>query len=345
MAGTLYGFPFDEELFSYRWRNERDPVLDALVSSGVLQRDVEIAGLISKGSNQYTLPVYNKLTGTELNYDGNTDITADPTTGTYQTGIVYGRMKAWYKKDFVADFNSGADPMGQIIARVAKYRSDGRQARLIKILNGIFGISDVNNFDTHTYNIATAGASVTDANKVDATTANLAMQQALGDSKSLFSLAICHSKVATTLENKQLIEYRKYTDAAGIQRTLALADWNGRTLIIDDGVPVTESSSASGAYEYTTYLFGSGALAFEEAPLVDNLPVEIYREPLKFGGKDTFITRYRETMHPYGFSYNLAADGISSVISPTDNDLALTAAWSRVSNHKNIPVARIITNG
>ena len=40
-----------------------------------------------------------------------------------------------------------------------------------------------------------------------------------------------HSQVATNLENLQLLEYLKYTDANGIQRDLTLATLNGRTVI------------------------------------------------------------------------------------------------------------------
>ena len=35
-----------------------------------------------------------------------------------------------------------------------------------------------------------------------------------------------------------LLEYWKYTDANGMQRPTNMASWNGRTVLIDDDVPV-----------------------------------------------------------------------------------------------------------
>lgn len=84
---------------------------------------------------------------------------------------------------------------------------------------------------------------------VGPTTLNATIQKASGDNKSKFSLAIMHSAVATNLENLNLLTYLKYTDANGIQRDLTIGTWNGRTVLIDDGMPteeVAESSSGAG---------------------------------------------------------------------------------------------------
>ena len=72
------------------------------------------------------------------------------------------------------------------------------------------------------------------------TTLNTAMQRALGDNKSKFSLAIMHSAVATNLENLNLLNYLKYTDKNGVQRDLGLATLNGRLVVIDDSMPTEE---------------------------------------------------------------------------------------------------------
>ena len=54
-----------------------------------------------------------------------------------------------------------------------------------------------------------------------------------------------HSVVATHLENLKLLEYMKYTDADGIERSLDLATLNGRLVLIDDTMPTAT------AYETT----------------------------------------------------------------------------------------------
>lgn len=345
MAGTLFNFPFDEELFLNLWNSEPDPTLNAFLDSGVLGSNPTLRNLISTGSNTYSLPYYKDLTDNIQNYDGNTDIEPVETVAGYQTGIVYGRAMSYSYRNFVADFNNGADPMANIVARFAKKRNNDRQKTLLGITNAIFSNAGDTAFSVHTTDIATKTASVSDANLISATTANDAMQKALGDKKGDLAVIAVHSAVAKRLENLQLLEFRKYTDLLGITRTLTIADYNGLTVIVDDGLPVADSSSASGAKEYTSYLYAAGAIWYEQAPLKDNLPVEPIRDGLKNGGMDILVGRWRETIHPDGFSYDLSNDGISNKVSPTLADLSLAAAWSRKFDPKNIKIARIITNG
>lgn len=345
MPGMYLGFPFDEELFLMQWRAAQDPVLTALLESGAVVEDATIRNMIANGSNLYTIPFYNVLGGDEENYDGNTDITETETSGGSQTGVVYGRAHAWKDRDFIRDFNSGADPMRSIVAQTSKYWAKKKQSRLIGILDGIFGITDDStdnwdNWQLHTLDIKTSTTSAADANKVDAASAADAVQKAVGDNSGIFSMAVMHSKVALNLAKQNLLQFRKYTDPMGIERTINLADWNGYTVIVDDGVPVSQNSSATSENDYTTYLFGTGAILTAPAPV--SKAVEVGREPKKQGGYDFLINRLRETMHPNGFSF--VAD-VSENVSPTDDVLKAAASWKLVANAKNIPIARIISNG
>ena len=344
---TYLNYPFDPELFLYQWQNEKDPTLTALYESGAVQANGTIQRLIANGSDAYTIPVYNVLGGTPENYDGATDITLTDPDAKSQSGIVFGRAHGWKDRDFIRDYNSGADPMKQISSQVAKYWQKQRQTILLAILKGIFGVVDDNTdawdeWQNHTYSIATAGASVADSNKLGATTAGDALQKAVGDAASMFGLAIMHSKPATSLAGLQLLNYRKYTDINGIERQLRIADFNGLTVVIDDGVPVADSATAAGAKEYTTYLFGAGAIQHASAPV--DTPVEIERDAKDDGGYNALITRLRETIHPNGFTFTKPVDYTAS---PTNNQLGAsgTSNWSVVGNPKNIAIARIISNG
>ena len=350
MPGMFLGYPFDEEIFNMNWRAAQDPTLTAMIDSGAVQQNAEIARMIANGSNLYTIPFYNVLGGTDDNYDGATDMTVTDPTGGSQTGVVYGRMHAWRDKDFIRDFNSGANPMQQIASQVAKYWNKKRQNRLISIMNGIFGITDdeTDNWDAwqlHSTNIAFAAASGTagEANNLGETAAAEAIQKAVGDNAGIFSLAIMHSKVALNLAKQNLLQFRKYTDAAGIERTINLADWNGYTVIVDDGVPVATNAKDNTAKDYTTYLFGVGAIQMASAPVQH--PSEISRVVLTAGGYDLLATRLRETLHPNGFSYTLPTVGSTVVSSPTDAQLGTAAQWKVVTDPKNIAIARLISNG
>ena len=194
-------------------------------------------------------------------------------------------------------------------------------------------------------NIAFAGSSGSagEANNVGESAAAEAIQKAVGDNAGIFSIAIMHSKVALNLAKQQLLQFRKYTDAAGIERIINIADWNGLTVIVDDGVPVATNAKDTAAKDYTTYLMGAGAIQFAEAPV--DTPVETSRTVLEAGGYNLLATRLRETLHPNGFSYTLPQSSGSNVSSPTDAQLGTTTQWSIVADPKQIAMARIISNG
>lgn len=337
---TYLGYNFDPELFLLNWQNEQDPTLTALYDSGVVQHNATIQSLISNGGDFYTIPFYSALTGTTLNYDGATNITATGTDGKAQNGIVYGRMAAWSEKQFIRDYNSGADPMKQITSQTAKYWAKERQKILLKILSGVFSVTGNAGWTKHTKNIASTSESVADENRVGVATAAELLQEAVGDNSDIFSMAVMHSAVALNLAKLEQLKFRTQTDANGMQRQLKIADWNGLTVIVDDGVPVSASGSASGAMEYTTYLLGSGAVQRADAPVT--MPVETERDAKAAGGTNYLITRVRETMHPNGFSFTKPTGYAGS---PTDDQLAAKANWSIVGDPKCIALAQLITNG
>ena len=332
MAGTLFGFPFNEELFSYNWKNAPDPVGTALVNSGAVVENGEIATQISQGSEVYTVPFYNVIGGEEQNYDGATDIVPTETDGGYQTGVVFGRAKAWTARDFVGDFHK-ADPMAAIASQVQTYWSKQRQSRIIGILTAIFGITAGEGADQYTKDWA-ANHTTTLTTALTATSINDACVQACGDlATGNFGLAIMHSTVAKNLANLELLEYRKYTDAEGIQRQLNIADINGLTVVISDQCPVSGK-------KYTTYVLGNGAIQF--APASVQHPVETDRDPYKNGGQEALITRIRETLLPNGFTYTKAA---SDGVSPTNAELFTSSKYTPIFDPKCIPMAQIVSAG
>ena len=340
MAGTFLNYPFDEELFMQAWAEEPDPKLTALLNSGVMVEDATIASQIQNDGNLYTIPFYNILSCDPANYDGQTDIPTSETSGDAQTGIVYGRTRGFTARNFVAEF-SGADPMAHIAGSIGRYWNKYRQTVLINILNALFGITTPADWKNHTAEDVSATA---DPALITATHLNDLATQACGDNKSIFRMAIMHSNVAKTLENLQVLEYWKQTDANGIQKPVGLAYCNGYSVIIDDSVPV-ETVGGEGANKalkkYTTYLLGEGALRHANGRL--DVPAEPVREAAKNGGQDTLYTRIRETIHPNGFSFIVPKSGWTQ--SPTDAQLAATANWACKFNPKAIPIARLITNG
>lgn len=340
MAGTNLSFPYDSEIFNYDWKNTPDMVLLNMLNSGAVVYDAEITRMISNGSNFFTIPFYGELGGTEEVYNGVNDITTTELTGGAMSGVVYGRQKGWTAKSFIKDFNSGADPMAQIVSGVALYWQKKRQERMIKLLDAIFAITGDADWTLHTSTLATTTATVADTNKIGATSINDACVKANGDHADQYSLAIMHSVPANRLATLQLLEFAKYTDANGITTSLPIGTINGKTVIVNDNVPVDDSASATGSKEYTTYVLGAGAIALAEAPV--DVPSEMERSASKYGGQDFIYTRVRECMHPYGFSFkgNTTAD-----VGIPDATLCASASWERKMPAKSIYMAKLVTNG
>ncbi|MCS4438232.1 phage coat protein, partial [Clostridium botulinum] len=152
----------------------------------------------------------------------------------------------------------------------------------------------------------------------------------------------------------KLLSYLKYTDETGIERELQLATWNGRTVLIDDSMPVEEVPKTSDieAYtKYTTYVLGDGAFDYEN--IGAKVPYEMSRDPKTNGGQDTLYSRQRKCFAPYGISYIKKSQ---TTLSPTDEELANGANWELVNDggsgnakqyidHKAIAIARIISRG
>jgi len=319
-----------------------------LLKSRAIVSNQQIATMFSDqtGGNYATTPIFGRIGGAPVNYDGSTDITATSMNTYTQSRIVIGRAKGWVERDFSFDITGGVDFMDQVGRQVAEYWDDIDTALLLSTMKGIFSMTGAANLafvNGHTYDI-TAATTPT----FDATTLNTAMQQALGDNKGKFALAIMHSAVATNLENLNLMERLKYTDANGIQRDLTLGTLNGRLVLVDDGMPVEVTTDTVPVTKYTTYVLGEGAIEYTNCGA--KVPYEMDRDPAKNGGETTLYSRQRKIFAPRGISYSLPA----GVISPTNTQIEAGANWTLANSnestksyfpHKDIAIARIITQG
>jgi len=315
---------------------------NALVNAGVLRGRPDLKTMLADqtGGNYITVPMTGLIGGEALNYDGSTDITAT-SIGTYlQSMIVVGRAKAWQEKDFTQDV-TGKDFMEEIAGQVAKYWDDVDEGILMSILTGIFAMTGSGDFAAkHTLDVTAEGDGT-----VGPTTLNTAMQRAVGDNKDLFTLTIMNSTVATNLENQELLKFRTQTDANGIQRQISLADWNGRTVLVDDDLTAREGE---GGTIYTTYVLGNGA--FDYCDCGAKVPSEMWRDPKTAGGLEWLINRQRKLYAPRGISFKMPA---AKIVSPTNEQLSAAANWELVKsaagktfyNHKAIPLARILSKG
>ena len=351
---------FDAKLFNgevFQKYVDRIPNLhlNELVRSGAIVARPELAASMSDqvGGNFLTTPLKGLIGGDPLNYDGVTNITSTSTQTYSHSRVVVGRAKAWTEKDFSYDITGGVDFMENVAQQVSEYWTEQDQNMLIAILNGVYAMSDdagLEFIDKHTHNVTAVTNSEGVLGYMDATTLNTAVQKAAGDHKGNFSLAIMHSKVATDLENQNLLTYIKYNDENGMQRDTNIATLNGRLVIVDDDMPVITVGTGTGATkQYVTYVFGRGAIEYTNCGA--KVPFEMARDPKTNGGEDTLYSRQRKCWAPYGISFTQAS---MSTLSPTNAELSTGANWELVNTggvtksyipHRAIPIARIISLG
>lgn len=320
------------------------------------------SALSAQGGSLYArVPYFGRISGaTSQNNDGATDIASTATTTFEQGFVVASRMDAWTERSFAKNITAGTDFMDQVGAQISDYKQEVRQSMLLAMLKGVFSMKTTGTdsaakaakefVEKHTFDISGESG---EAARVGADTLNRAIQRACGDQKSLFSLVIMHSEVATNLENVQLLKYLTYTDKDGITRDLAIASWNGRTVLIDDGMPVEEvAASGSGASVvpahtvYTTYVLGKGAIVLDD--IGDAVPYEMSRDAKTNGGQDTLYVRDRYICGVDGISFEKPA---SLTASASNADLASGDNWRIVHDgtvavpHKTIAIARILSQG
>lgn len=346
---------------------------NALIKNGLFNNKPNMTARLRDevGGNYFTEPIKGLLDGDVLNYDGVVDMEATSRDTFEQGKIIVGRMKAWTEKDFSTEL-TGEDFM-PLAEEVKEYYEGVDQDDLLAILKGIFAMSDDSGF------IANHITEIDD--NLTATSMNSALQKATGDKKKNFKIAFMHSAVATNLENLNALNFLKYTDANGIERDLTLATYNGKLVVVDDGMPelngYDEATSAtagalhvvaSGAstgeinladvkkgdfypanvangdyvVEGTKYIsYVLGEKFFDYDNVGVKVPNEMGRDPKTDGGLDVLYTRQRKLYAPKYISFTKASMASNS---PTKAELATGANWEIVNNGKSSTDKRYINH-
>ena len=362
---TFGGKIFNPEAFGAYMEAVPNVKLNKLRESKAVVSDKRLEDLFKNntqtGTTYGTLPYFGLIGGEALNYDGETDIVPQSTTSFKQGVFTYGRMQAWTEADFSYDVTGGVDFMANVRSQVMDYWNNVDQDVLLSILKGVFSMQATGSskvlaankkfVDNHTFDISQSGTdtATTEEMKVGPTSLNACIQKACGDNKKKFSLILCHSEVATNLENLNLLAYLKYTDEKGIERELELGTWNGRLVVVDDSMPVEVVKKGGGGAAvniYTSYVLGEGAIGFNEVGA--KVPYEVKRDAFKNGGEDTLISRRRNAVSVSGISYTQATQSKNS---PTNAELATGNNWTLINDgtdciaDKAVPIARIISRG
>jgi hypothetical protein len=120
---------------------------------------------------------------------------------------------------------------------------------------------------------------------------------------------------------------------------VSIPTYLGRRVIVDDGLPAL---TVNGNLEYSTYLFGAGAVALGVGS--PKVPTAVHREELagNGGGEEILTNRAELIIHPRGFAWLSASMAGES---PTNTELRAAANWDRRFERKLVRIAELRTNG
>lgn len=292
----------------------------ALFQSGIIATD-PIFNQLARGEGvTFTLPYWSDISGdSDVASDSPTDVATPAKIGTgSEIAVKLFRSKSWSAMDLTKSVLGGEDPMERIAGLISGWWTRDQQAVLIKTLTGAFTTALSS---THVHDVTGGSTALTDSVILDG-------KQLLGDSADSLSAIVMHSAKYTALQKAALIDY--IGASADVARFPAFM---GYRVIVDDSVPVANGN-------YTTYLFGPGAVAYGEG--MPKSPTAYTRNELagNGSGQETITTRREYIFHPRGLKWTGNSMAGSS---PTNTELATGANWSKAWDTKNIRIIKILS--
>ena len=153
----------------------------------------------------------------------------------------------------------------------------------------------------------------------------------LGDNYNALTGLAMHSAVQAKLAKLKLLDEPR--DPSNMNPEFET--YMRRRIIVDDAIaPVTVGSGASAYKAYPIYLFGQGAVAYNESAAL----IEAETDRDKAQGEDYLFTRRVFTMHPRGIKWK----GVPAGVTATNAELEVGTNWELVEDSKNVAIAKLI---
>lgn len=281
----------------------------ALIQSGIVVRDSEFDRLASETGPLVTMPYWSDLGGaSEVMTEAQLDV--DKIEAKSDVAAIIRRAKRWGATGLAAAL-AGDDPMKAIGDQVAGFWARDTQKKLIKILNGALGATASNTHDV----TAVTGAANQKFNK----DTFIGAQEKLGDSADQLTAVAMHSAVYFALKRANEIDTN---EDSGFNY------YDGKFVIIDDGCPVS-------AGNYTSFLFGAGAVGYGVGSPIGILPTEVYRVSDTGSGEEYLVNRKTFILHPRGIAFT---GNLNAKSGPTDAELESTDSWTRAYEAKQVRI-------
>jgi hypothetical protein len=142
--------------------------------------------------------------------------------------------------------------------------------------------------------------------------------------------AYAASTVWTVTENDETVVFTAKENGDKADITIAAGE-SGFTFVVTE---TTKGVADDTAKAYPIYLFGAGAIAYNERQ--DAISLETDRDIIL--GQDILTSRRVFTMHPRGIKWQGDATGVT----PTNEELATGTNWKLVEDAKNVLITKLV---
>lgn len=229
-----------------------------------------------------------------------------------------------YSSNDLSGLFAGSDPMNAMATMVTDDWAGSFQDVLLSSLKGVFASEGMSDHIKNISTIAGEGGVLSNDALIDAI-------YLLGDNfKALTGLAM-HSQVMAKLAKLKLLDVPRDPSATAPE----FDTYMKRRIIVDDAIaPETITVSGEEVKAYPIYLFGNGAVAYNESPAL--LEVEPDRDSKQ--GDDYLFTRRVFTMHPRGIKWKGTPAGATA----TNAELEVGTNWELVEDSKNVAIAKLV---
>lgn len=268
--------------FFDKYSIKRTMELSALYNSGIVVNSKKFDELASEAAPTHNMPFFEDLSGRAQNMIEGQEVAANKITSNKDVSTTIRRFTMHAATNLSAAL-AGTDPMAAIGDLVAGYWARQMQLELISILKGVFASTSMKDHVLDISGMTGKAANIGAESFIDAL-------QLLGDAQGQLTGVVMHSATKSYLKKRNLIDTQR--DSTDVE----FDTYQGRRVIVDDGCPVDGDV-------YTTYLFGSGAIALGNGSPVGHKPSEIARDPKIGAGIDYLITRRVFILHPRGIAW------------------------------------------
>jgi len=297
---------------------QRTMELSALVQSGIMQHSPEFDQLASGPNTLINMPFWNDLTGDpEVMAD-----TGETTPGKLTANKDVARKQGWVKSygaNALAGHLAGDDPMRAIAELFASYWARQNQNILLSILDGVFASATMAD-KVHDISAEAGDAALLSGNSL------LDAFQLMGDAKDLLTGFMINSNVENYLAKQGLKE--------GEINGIRVPQWQGKTVIVDDGMPFDTATGVGIAY-----IFGAGAIAYGNGSDPNILQTEVVRKGLSLAGEDILVNRRMPLIHPRGVKWT--ETNVAGTF-PDFDELEDGDNWDRVYEPKAIRIVKFV---